>query len=266
MQTEPGAGLTESHSMSLTVPRSPFTWCPDCEGKGVLTSPDGVHTTCGTCGGQGRLRVKQPPKEMPAPASDDTIAGGAAGSTSDAPADDPENKVAAPTVPRPAAAPRSKARQDTPSSAQTDDAYFLGFARHAASRSPQEGGAALVNMGGVLRLACAGGISPAKESGRRKSEAAIPIPAHAADHLIAIAARQGLATAGATLYLTHLPGIATCRLIVSAGIGRVVVAPDAPTPAPFAERDAVRQMFADAEVELVGLRPAGSGRSRRQPG
>lgn len=234
--------------MSLRMPRSPFRWCPDCEGKGVRTAPDGTHTSCPTCGGQGRLRIGDLPAQAMAPADSMPPPEADAGLSPPAPADP---AVRPPAAPRRAGTPATAGRTAPAGSGADDDAYGLGFARHAASRAPADGGGALVDADGVLRLACAGGPprGSAKPAGRRKDAALFRD--HAAERLIATAARQGLATAGTTLFLTQAPCPACARLIIGAGIRRVVVDPAAPAAPPGAERDAVRRLLADAQVELA---------------
>ncbi len=79
---------------------------------------------------------------------------------------------------------------------------------------------------------------------------------HAEQNAIIQAAYHGVAIAGATLYCTHQPCLVCAKMIVNAGIRKVVYTGDYPDPA------AVR-LLEDAGVELV--RYSGELRALAEP-
>lgn len=72
---------------------------------------------------------------------------------------------------------------------------------------------------------------------------------HAEQNAIVQAALHGVSVAGGTLYCTHQPCITCTKMIINAGIGRVLFANSYPD-------DLARQMFAEAGVETVYLQKA----------
>lgn len=69
---------------------------------------------------------------------------------------------------------------------------------------------------------------------------------HAEQNAIVQAAYHGVALAGGTIYCTHQPCLTCAKLIINAGLVRIVY--DEPYPDPLAE-----QMLGQAAVELVRL-------------
>ncbi len=72
---------------------------------------------------------------------------------------------------------------------------------------------------------------------------------HAEANLVAFAARRGIATKGCTVYVTHMPCSACARLLIQAGITKVVVG-DGTTHMPDAEFEAAAEMFREAGVTV----------------
>lgn len=71
--------------------------------------------------------------------------------------------------------------------------------------------------------------------------------AHAEENLVAHAARKQLE--GSTVYVTHLCCNACARMLINAGVGKVVVG-DGMTSMPVEQFDAATTMFDEAGVEL----------------
>ena len=69
---------------------------------------------------------------------------------------------------------------------------------------------------------------------------------HAEQNAIIQAALHGVSTQGGTIYCTHQPCILCAKMIINAGIRRVVFAGDYPD-------ELSRQLLTEAEVELVQL-------------
>jgi dCMP deaminase len=108
------------------------------------------------------------------------------------------------------------------------DAYFLQLAQLAATRSTCERAA----VGCVLTI-----DKRIVSTGYNGSPAGLPHcdtvghwlvdnhclrTVHAEANAIADAARRGVAVAGATAYVTHVPCINCAKLLVSAGVARIV--------------------------------------------
>jgi dCMP deaminase len=72
--------------------------------------------------------------------------------------------------------------------------------------------------------------------------------AHAEENLVAHAARQRLE--GSTVYVTHMCCAACTRMLINAGVARVVCGPGT-TSMPEEQFVAARAMFREAGVELV---------------
>ena len=104
--------------------------------------------------------------------------------------------------------------------------YYLGFARHAAAKSKDSTkvGAVLVGPDGEVRLT--GFNGPPRgvidSDARRERPRKYLFASHAEANLIAFAAREGIRTAGCTVYVTHQPCAACSRTLIQAGVQRVV--------------------------------------------
>lgn len=138
--------------------------------------------------------------------------------------------------------------------------YLFGFAQHAATKSKDttQVGAALVGPEGEVRLTGFNGpprgvldlperfVRPAKYL----------FACHAEASVIGFAAREGIRTAGCTLYTTHLPCAGCARLIIQAGITEIVHG-DGTTSMPAEEFAAAREMLAEAGVAVRRVSEAG---------
>lgn len=129
--------------------------------------------------------------------------------------------------------------------------YYMGFAAHAAKKSkdPTQVGAVLVGPDGEIRLTAYNGppkgVLDAPE--RRERPAKYLFSAHAESNLISFAAREGIRTAGCTVYVTHSPCAACARTLVQAGVQTVYYG-GGTTAMPVEEFVAARQMFTEAKV------------------
>jgi dCMP deaminase len=108
------------------------------------------------------------------------------------------------------------------------DAYFLDLAARAAMRST----CPRASVGCILtidRRIVVSGFNGAISGDDHCTDAGCDMvgghclrTVHAEINAIADAARRGVAVAGATAYVTHLPCIACAKLLVSAGVQRIV--------------------------------------------
>lgn len=132
--------------------------------------------------------------------------------------------------------------------------YLMGFAAHAATKSKDstQVGAALVGPDREIRLCAYNG--PPKgvldQPARRERPAKYLYASHAEANLVAFAAREGIRTAGCTVYVTHHPCSACSRTLIQAGIARVVVGPGT-TSMPDEEFEAAAIMFKEAGVKVA---------------
>lgn len=143
------------------------------------------------------------------------------------------------------------------------DEYFMGFARHASTRSTcmREGrqfGAVLVRDRRVITTGYNGaprGIDHCEDEGRcLRDELNIPsgtrldecMAVHAEQNAIIQAAYHGISTKGTTMYATGRPCSICAKAIINAGIVRVVFEDEYPN-------DLGRQLLEVAGVELVRL-------------
>lgn len=132
--------------------------------------------------------------------------------------------------------------------------YLMGFAQHAARKSKDstQVGAALVGPEGEVRLT--GFNGPPKGvldlPDRRERPRKYLFAAHAEQNLIAFAAREGIRTAGCTVYVTHYPCSACSRTLIQAGIAKVVIGPGT-TSMPDDEFEAAEIMFREAGVKVA---------------
>lgn len=132
--------------------------------------------------------------------------------------------------------------------------YWMGFAQHAACKSKDstQVGAALIGPEGEVRLT--GFNGPPKGvldlPDRRERPRKYLFASHAEANLVAFAAREGIRTAGCTVYVTHHPCSACARTLIQAGIGKVVVGTGT-TSMPDEEFEAAATMFREAGVKVV---------------
>ena len=142
------------------------------------------------------------------------------------------------------------------------DEYFLQMAELAATRSTclrRHVGAILVQDRRVIATGYNGAPSGLKhciETGCLRQQLNIPSGQryeicrgnHAEQNAIINAAYYGVSTKGATLYCTHQPCTICARMIINAGIRRVVHLGD------FPDERAV-QFLKEAEIEIVHIPP-----------
>lgn len=137
--------------------------------------------------------------------------------------------------------------------------YWMGFARHAATKSKDTTrvGAVLVGPERDVRLTGYNGppIGVQDRPERRERPAKYLYSSHAEANLIAFAAREGISTKGCHVYTTHHPCSACARTLIQAGITKVVYETDifGPNSAMVDELRAAREMFAEACVEFQQL-------------
>lgn len=134
--------------------------------------------------------------------------------------------------------------------------YFMGFAEHAAKKSkdPTQVGAVLVGPDREVRLT--GYNGPPRgvidSEARRERPAKYLFTSHAESNLISFAAREGIRTAGCTVYVTHMPCSACARTLIAAGISKVVFGPGQ-TSMPDEEFLASDTMFREAGVDIFKM-------------
>lgn len=131
--------------------------------------------------------------------------------------------------------------------------YYMGFARHAAlkSKDPTKVGAIIVGADGEVRLTAYNGPPRGVTDMplRLERPAKYLYASHAEANLIAFAAREGIRTAGCTVYVTHMPCAGCARSLIQAGVKAVVYGPGT-TSMPPEEFAAARNMFDEAGIEV----------------
>lgn len=132
--------------------------------------------------------------------------------------------------------------------------YLMGFARHAATHSKDstQVGAVLVSPDRVLRLTAYNGPPKGVDDlpARRERPTKYLFSSHAEANLVAFAARDGIRTAGCTVYCTHHPCSSCARTLIQAGIKEVVVGLGT-TSMPKDEFAAAADMFREAGVRVL---------------
>lgn len=132
--------------------------------------------------------------------------------------------------------------------------YLMGFAAHAARKSKDstQVGAVLVGPEREVRLTAYNGPSKGVQDlpERRERPTKYLYAAHAEANLVAFAAREGIRTAGCTVYVTHHPCSACARSLIQAGIASVVVGAGT-TSMPDEEFKAAATMFREAGVTVA---------------
>lgn len=134
--------------------------------------------------------------------------------------------------------------------------YIMGFAQHAAlkSKDSTQVGAVLVGPKREVRLTAYNGPPRGvlDTPDRRERPAKYLFASHAEANLVAFAAREGIRTAGCTVYVTHMCCSACARTLIQAGITSVVIGPGT-TSMPAEEFAAAAAMFNEAGVKVVAL-------------
>lgn len=132
--------------------------------------------------------------------------------------------------------------------------YLMGFAGWAAEKSKDSTkvGAVLVGPEKDVRLTAYNGPPRGVMDlpARRERPCKYKFSAHAEANLVAFAAREGIRTAGCTVYVTHHPCSACARTLIQAGVRAVVVGPGT-TSMPPEEFDAAAIMFREAGVKVT---------------
>jgi dCMP deaminase len=140
------------------------------------------------------------------------------------------------------------------------DAYFMAIARLVASRSTclrRQVGAVLVKERNILATGYNGtpsGISHCEQTGCLRQQLGIPSGErhelcrglHAEQNALIQAAKHGVAIAGATLYCTHSPCSICSKMIINAGLGKIVFQDGYPDTLSL-------QMLSEAAIELQPL-------------
>ncbi len=149
-------------------------------------------------------------------------------------------------------------REETVSDRPTWDEYFLEMARVIARRSTclrRKVGALLVREKRILASGYNGapsGLPHCEQVGCRREQLGIPSgerqelcrALHAEQNAIIQAALHGVNTGGSVLYCTTQPCITCAKMLINAGVARVVYVGDYP--------DALaREMLEQANVEIV---------------
>jgi dCMP deaminase len=134
--------------------------------------------------------------------------------------------------------------------------YLMGAAIWASTKSkdPTKVGAVLVGPEREVRLTAFNGPPKGVRDtpGRLERPTKYLFASHAEANLIAFAAREGIRTAGCTVFVTHMPCAACARTLIQAGITRVVAGPGQ-TSMPPAEFDAAQIMFDEANVTTTRI-------------
>ncbi|MGC8783765.1 MAG: deoxycytidylate deaminase [Armatimonadota bacterium] len=148
------------------------------------------------------------------------------------------------------------------------DEYFMRIAKEVATRAtcPRRSvGAVIVLDRRILTTGYNGaphGLAHCTEVGCKIVDGHCQRALHAEQNAILQAALNGVSTRGATVYVTCQPCNACAKMIINAGIERVVFEGDYPDP--FA-----MELFEEAGLELVRLRDGAAellfpGRKRRE--
>lgn len=132
--------------------------------------------------------------------------------------------------------------------------YFMGFARHAASKSKDPStqvGAVAVGPDGEIRATGYNGLPRGVEDRPERMErpAKYLWTSHAEENLVAHAARVGVSLKGCTVYVTHYPCSRCARSLIQAGVSKIHVG-DGKTSMPAEEFDTARVMFEESGVEV----------------
>lgn len=129
--------------------------------------------------------------------------------------------------------------------------YYMGFAQHAALKSKDQTkvGAVLIGPDGEIRLTGYNGPPRGVFDGpeRRERPQKYLFTSHAEANLIAFAAREGIRTAGCSVFVTHHPCASCARTLIQAGI-RLVTVGDGTTSMPQEEFEVAAMMFKEAGV------------------
>jgi dCMP deaminase len=138
------------------------------------------------------------------------------------------------------------------------DDYFLGLARQVATRATCDRlhvGCVLVRDRVVVATGYNGaarGLDHCDDAGHDVEDGHCVRAVHAEANAVAQAAREGVRVLGATAYATHLPCWPCFRLLLNAGVTRVVFGEPYRANDPGASR--VVEAATRTGVELAGIR------------
>lgn len=136
--------------------------------------------------------------------------------------------------------------------------YLMGFAQHAAlkSKDSTQVGACLVDSNRTVRATSFNGppMGVMDLPERRDRPAKYLYASHSEANLVAFCARNGIATDGCTVFVTHFPCSGCSKALIQAGIKQVIYGPGT-TSMPDEEFAAARIMFKEAGVSLVPWEP-----------
>lgn len=131
--------------------------------------------------------------------------------------------------------------------------YFMGFARHAATKSKDATKVGCIVVGPDREIRATGfnglprGVADVPE--RMERPAKYLWTSHAEENAVAHAARTGTSLKGCTVYVTHHPCARCARSLIQAGVSCVVVG-DGKTSMPIDEFVVAKEMFGEAGVEV----------------
>ncbi len=120
------------------------------------------------------------------------------------------------------------------------DAYFMGIAFEVAKRATCDRarvGAIIVKDRRVLTTGYNGsppGLVHCDDAGHLMVAGHCVRTLHAEQNAIIQAARHGVSVDGGTIYVTHQPCLICAKMLISAGLARVVYAGDYPDPVALA--------------------------------
>lgn len=151
-----------------------------------------------------------------------------------------------------------KAQSAKPAKRPSWDEYFLGIARLVATRSTclrRQVGAVVVKNKQILATGYNGapsGLEHCDKVGCMREQMKIPSgqrhelcrALHAEQNAFLQAARHGISVDGATLYITNQPCSICAKMIINAGIGKIIIEGDYPD-------EFARKFLGDAGIELV---------------
>lgn len=106
-----------------------------------------------------------------------------------------------------------------------EDAFFMDIAKTVSTRSHSDNrkvGAILVKDGNILALGWNGTLPGSNNLCEDEDNFEHSLVVHAIQNVVAMAAKSGFCTDGATLYTTFSPCLFCSLLIAQAGIKRVV--------------------------------------------
>lgn len=153
------------------------------------------------------------------------------------------------------------------------DSYFMEIAEVVAKRSTclrRQVGAVLVKDRQILATGYNGtpkGIAHCEEVGCLREQLHVPSGQnhelcrgiHAEQNAVIQAAVNGVSTKGATLYCTHQPCVVCSKILINAGIERIVYAH------PYPDRLAQEMLASDKQLTLEEFKPKKTSKSKKPP-